>query len=76
MSKQVLKTWTVGKRRVALMQSGAIRIVDSTYEDAGFVGTDSTTDYTLATGLAGLIGLRDVLTGVIDEVKRQRGITP
>lgn len=67
------KTWTVGNRVVVLMPSGAVRIATAGVADACFLATDD--EYTLATGLAGVIGLRDALNDVIDEIKRVRGIT-
>ena len=72
----VSKIWSVGTRKVVLMKSGAVRIA----EDDGSLSTHSVgfvkggSEYTLATGIAGLIGLREVLDEVIEHIKKERGI--
>lgn len=62
-----LKQWRVGRRVVGLMSNGVITIADP-----GNCSSWPDEQCTLATGLSGLIALRDTLTEVIEEVRERR----
>lgn len=60
------KEWKVGRRTVALARNGVVLIGDP--DGGGYSGTQ----FTLATGLPGLMGLIEVLQEVEREIREQR----
>lgn len=69
-----LKVWVVGNKRIALMSNGVVRIEEPglPFVDKGTPGRDGQPAFTVATGLAGLMGVIETLQEVANEIVERR----
>jgi len=67
-----VKNWPVGRRVVSLRANGNIIIAEEIEDRSGPFPDSHTEQFTLATGLPGLVGLIEVLQEVVEEIKARR----
>lgn len=67
-----IKNWSVGKKVISLRTNGNIIIAEEIEDRSGIVPDSTTEQFTIATGLPGLVGVIEILKEVADEIRRQR----